>query len=111
MIGVPIARAEDGLALSSRNGYLSPENRAIAPTIYQSLKTAESDLHAGKSLADVLDNLTQTLTNAGFVVDYIEARTPELHKIEQFEQDIVLFVAAKLGETRLIDNLQVKHSA
>ena len=111
VIGVPIARAEDGLALSSRNGYLSPENRAIAPTIYQSLKTAESDLHAGKSLADVLDNLTQTLSNAGFVVDYIEARTPELHKIEQFEQDIVLFVAAKLGETRLIDNLQVKHSA
>ena len=111
VIGVPIARAEDGLALSSRNGYLSPENRALAPTIYQSLKTAESDLHTGKSLADVLENLRQTLSNAGFVVDYIEARTPELHKIEQFEQDIVLFVAAKLGETRLIDNLQVKHSA
>ena len=111
VIGVPIARAEDGLALSSRNGYLSPENRVLAPTIYQSLKTAESDLHTGKSLADVLENLRQTLSNAGFVVDYIEARTPELHKIEQFEQDIVLFVAAKLGETRLIDNLQVKHSA
>ena len=111
VIGVPIARAEDGLALSSRNGYLSPENRALAPTIYQSLKVAETDLHTGKSLADVLENLRQTLSNAGFVVDYIEARTPELHKIEQFEQDIVLFVAAKLGETRLIDNLQVKHSA
>ena len=111
VIGVPIARAEDGLALSSRNGYLSPENRALAPTIYQSLKAAETELHAGTGLAEVLANLRQTLSDAGFAVDYVEARTPELHKIEQFEQDIVLFVAAKLGETRLIDNLQVKHSA
>jgi pantoate--beta-alanine ligase len=111
VIGVPIARAEDGLALSSRNGYLSPEHRAIAPTIYQSLKAAVSALQAGTALSDVLLNLRQTLSNAGFVVDYVEARTLELHKIEQFEQDIVLFVAAKLGDTRLIDNLQVKHSA
>lgn len=111
VIGVPIARAEDGLALSSRNGYLSPEHRAIAPTIYQSLKSAQSQLHEGVALAQVLEVLAQTLTDAGFIVDYVEARTPELHKIEQFEQDIVLFVAAKLGETRLIDNLQVKHSA
>lgn len=111
VIGVPIARAEDGLALSSRNGYLSPENRSLAPTIYQSLKAAETELHAGTDLAEVLVNLRQTLSNSGFEVDYVEARTLDLHKIEQFEQDIVLFVAAKLGATRLIDNLQVKHSA
>ena len=111
VIGVPIVRAEDGLALSSRNGYLSPEHRAIAPTIYQSLKTAAADLQAGTALAQVLSNLAQTLTDAGFVVDYVEARTPQLHKIEQFDQDVVLFVAAKLGETRLIDNLQVKYNA
>lgn len=111
VIGVPIARAEDGLALSSRNGYLSAEHRAIAPTIYQSLKAAEAKLHAKHTLAEVLAELRQTLTNAGFVVDYVEARTPELQKIEQFEQDIVLFVAAKLGATRLIDNLQVKYHA
>ncbi|WP_122900244.1 pantoate--beta-alanine ligase [Acinetobacter sp. B51(2017)] len=111
VIGVPIARAEDGLALSSRNGYLSPEHRALAPTIYQSLKTAAADLQAGTALAQVLANLAQTLTDAGFVVDYVEARSPQLHKIEQFDQDVVLFVAAKLGETRLIDNLQVKYNA
>ena len=111
VIGVPITRAEDGLALSSRNGYLSAENRAIAPTIYQCLKTAEAELHAGTQLADVLANIKATLTAAGFVVDYVEARTPELQKIEEFDQDVVLFIAAKLGATRLIDNMQVKYTA
>lgn len=111
VIGVPITRAKDGLALSSRNGYLSAEHRAIAPTIYQSLTAAEQELHSGVSLADVLEHIKQKLTQAGFIVDYVEARTPELQKIEAFDQDVVLFVAAKLGTTRLIDNLQVKHTA
>lgn len=111
VIGVPIARAEDGLALSSRNGYLSPEHRAIAPTIYQSLKAAATQLQAGEALADVLAVLRQSLTDAGFEVDYVEARSPQLQQVQQFDQDVVLFVAAKLGATRLIDNLQVKHSA
>ncbi|MFC6052676.1 pantoate--beta-alanine ligase [Acinetobacter sp. Ac_877] len=111
IVGVPIARAEDGLALSSRNGYLSEENRQIAPTIHQALKIAEQDLQQGKKLADVLANIASTLTQAGFVVDYVEARTPELQKIEEFNQNIVLFVAAKIGVTRLIDNLQVQHNA
>ena len=111
VIGVPIARAEDGLALSSRNGYLSEEHRAIAPVIYQSLQKAEQQLQAGVELDTVLAELRQTLTDAGFVVDYIEARTPELQKIHTFNQDLVLFIAAKLGNTRLIDNLQVKYTA
>ena len=110
VIGVPITRAEDGLALSSRNGYLSEEHRQIAPTIYQSLKAAEQQLQSGVALADVLESIKHTLTQAGFIVDYVEARTPELQKIEAFDQDLVLFVAAKLGKTRLIDNLQVKYT-
>ena len=109
VMGVSIARAEDGLALSSRNGYLSEENRQKAPTIYQSLKAAEQSLQAGTALADVLANIKATLTQAGFVVDYVEARTPALQKMDAFDQDVVLFVAAKLGATRLIDNLKVKH--
>ena len=109
--GVPIARAEDGLALSSRNGYLSEEHRKTAPIIHQSLKIAEQDLQQGKKLADVLANIASTLTQAGFVIDYVEARTPELQKIEEFNQNIVLFIAAKIGTTRLIDNLQVQHNA
>ncbi|CAM9205828.1 MULTISPECIES: pantoate--beta-alanine ligase [Acinetobacter] len=111
VIGVPIARAEDGLALSSRNGYLSQEHRAIAPVIYQSLQKAEQQLHAAIELDTVLAELRQTLTDVGFVVDYVEARTPELQKIHTFNQDVVLFVAAKIGNTRLIDNLQVKYTA
>lgn len=111
VIGVPIARADDGLALSSRNGYLSDEHRQTAPVIYQSLKAAEVRLLAGDALIDVLNDVKQQLTQAGFVVDYVEARTPMLQTVQQFDQDIVLFVAAKLGKTRLIDNLQIYHTA
>lgn len=111
VIGVPIARAEDGLALSSRNGYLSEQERATAPVIFQSLKTAEQQLHAGKTLEEALAGIRQTLTDAGLVVDYIEVRTPELQKIDEFNQNVVILIAAKLGKTRLIDNLQIKYAA
>ena len=111
VIGVPIARAEDGLALSSRNGYLTEQERATAPVIYQSLKVAEAALQQGASLDAALEGIKTTLINAGLMIDYVEARSPELQKVTTFEQDIVLFIAAKLGKTRLIDNLQVKHSA
>ena len=107
VIGVPIVRAEDSLALSSRNGYLSEQQRAIAPTIYQLLKQAEQQLHEGHALAQVLESISNQLTQAGFVVDYVEARQTNLQPIAQFDRNVVLFVAAKLGTTRLIDNLQV----
>lgn len=110
VIGVPIARAEDGLALSSRNGYLSEQERATAPVIFQSLQAAEQQLHAGQTLEQVLRGIRETLTDAGLVVDYVEARSLELQKIQTFNQDVVILVAAKLGTTRLIDNLQVKYA-
>ena len=110
VIGVPIARAEDGLALSSRNGYLTEQERQTAPVIHQSLKVAEKALQGGTALDLSLEQIRAALTQAGLVVDYIEARTPMLQKVAQFDQDVILFVAAKLGKTRLIDNLQVKHS-
>lgn len=111
VIGVPIARAADGLALSSRNGYLSEGQRQTAPVIFQTLKQAEQQLQQKTSLDEVLVNIKAALTQAGLVVDYVEARTPELQKTSEFNQDLVLFVAAKLGKTRLIDNLQVKFTA
>lgn len=107
VIGVPIVRAADGLALSSRNGYLSEEQRRIAPKIYQLLKQAEVGLGEGQSLSQVLANISTELTQAGFVVDYVEARQPNLQPIEEFDRDLVLFIAAKLGSTRLIDNLHI----
>lgn len=109
IIGVPIARAVDGLALSSRNGYLTPEQRQIAPVIYQALQTASQALHQHTDLQQVLEQIRATLVQAGFDVDYVEAYSPDLLPIQQFGQDIVLFVAAKLGSTRLIDNLYVKY--
>ena len=110
IIGVPIARAEDGLALSSRNGYLTAEQRKTAPAIYRALKTAETNLKQGRSLQSVLDEIKSALVQVGFEIDYVEARTPLLEPLTQFDQDVVLFVAAKLGKTRLIDNLQVSYS-
>lgn len=111
VIGVPITRAEDGLALSSRNGYLSEEHRATAPAIYKALQSAEANLKQGRALTEVLADIKTELTDRGFVVDYVEARSPMLQIVTQFDQDIVLFVAAKIGKTRLIDNLSVHYSA
>ncbi|WP_130804464.1 pantoate--beta-alanine ligase [Acinetobacter ihumii] len=108
IIGVPIARDTDGLALSSRNGYLTQEQRQTAPVIFQSLKQAEKDLHAGVALSEVLQNIKAQLSDAGLVVDYVEARQPDLQPINVFDHDLVLFIAAKLGNTRLIDNLQIQ---
>jgi pantoate--beta-alanine ligase len=109
VIGVAIARDEDGLALSSRNGYLSAEQRQVAPVIYQSLLAAQQALYAGQALAEVLQTIRQTLQQAGFVIDYVEAYSPQLQAVSQFDQDLVLFVAAQLGQPRLIDNLLVKY--
>lgn len=110
IVGVPIARADDGLALSSRNGYLSAEQRQRAPLIYQTLLQAKQALEQGEALATVLLNAEKKLVNAGFDVDYLAAYTPDLLAIDTFTQDIVLFVAAKLGHTRLIDNLYVHYT-
>lgn len=108
IVGVPIARAEDGLALSSRNGYLTDLQRKVAPKIYQSLTDAEKALRKKTPLAEVLASIEANLTKAGFEIDYVEALTPDLEAVNAFDQDIVLFIAAKLGTTRLIDNLVVK---
>lgn len=62
-------------------------------------------------MEEALAGIRQTLTDAGLVVDYVEARTPELQKIDEFNQDVVILIAAKLGKTRLIDNLQIKYAA
>ena len=67
----------------------------------------EVALGEGQALSQVLANISIELTQVGFVVDYVEARQPNLQPIEQFDRDVVLFVAAKLGSTRLIDNLQI----
>ena len=108
VIGVPIVRAADGLALSSRNGYLTPEQRAIAPQLYQALLKANQQLSDGMELQSVLAQLRQKLSESGFIIDYVSAYTPDLQPVTASDRELMLFVAAKLGQTRLIDNLHVQ---
>ncbi len=109
IVGAPVVRETDGLALSSRNRYLSPRERAKAPMLYQVLKTCAAQIAAGKPVAGVLANGRATIAEAGFIVDYLEARDAKtLAPIASVKRTpIRLLVAARLGKTRLIDNVAV----
>lgn len=112
IVGVPIVRDEQGLALSSRNGYLSVAEKQTAVGIYQTLKMVEQALKAGQTDLDaILQRGRDHLSSQGFEVDYLEARTPELKPVHDLKQDMVILAAAKLGSTRLIDNLHIKASS
>ena len=108
IIGVPTVRAADGLALSSRNGYLTAEQRQVAVTIYQTMQAIATQLRSTvPDFAALIDYGQTRLTDAGFVVDYVEIRTPLLDAPDAQSAEWVILVAAKLGKTRLIDNLSV----
>lgn len=109
IVGVATLRASDGLALSSRNGYLSPEQRQQAPMLYRVLSDVAAQLQSGaRSYRDLSAQAIKQLTQAGFVVDYLDIRQPDLSAAQPDSQEWVVLVAARLGKTRLIDNLQVK---
>ncbi|MDR5899344.1 pantoate--beta-alanine ligase [Halomonas vilamensis] len=105
IIGVPIVRNEDGLAFSSRNGYLSPDERAKAPSLYYTLCTMRDALEKGADHHEVLQQGHQALYDAGFKPDYIELRDRALGPVDTKTGEAVLLAAAKLGPARLIDNL------
>lgn len=109
IVGVPIVREKDGLAMSSRNVYLSPAERQTAPALYQVLKSSAAALKSGKSLPDVLAVGRAKVERAGFVVDYFDARHADtLAPIASARDNPVrLLVAARIGSTRLIDNIAV----
>jgi pantoate--beta-alanine ligase len=109
IVGVPTVREADGLALSSRNGYLSAEQRAIAPTLYATLQAAAQRLRAGERDYAALETQAQTdLAAAGFQPDYFEIRRPDdLCRPGGAETELRIFAAARLGRARLIDNLPV----
>ncbi|TVP45923.1 MAG: pantoate--beta-alanine ligase [Halomonas sp.] len=108
IIGVPIVRAEDGLALSSRNGYLSEQERATAPALYRTLCALRDALESGEPADKVLDQGKARLYEAGFTPDYLELRDASLASVSPATRHAVLLVAAKLGPARLIDNLSVQ---
>jgi pantoate--beta-alanine ligase len=109
VIGIPTVREGDGLALSSRNAYLSDAERAVAPTLYRVLIGCAAKISAGASLAKALDEGRGAITAAGFALDYLEARHAETLAAIASAKDgpVRLLVAARIGKTRLIDNIGV----
>jgi pantoate--beta-alanine ligase len=109
IIGIATVREKDGLALSSRNRYLSNGERAVACMLYQVLKRSSARIAAGDWLPQIMDEGGQTIERAGFMLDYFEARHAEtLAPIESSDEGpIRLLVAARIGKTRLIDNMAV----
>lgn len=103
---VPTLRETDGLAMSSRNGYLSRDERALAPLFSRTLKeTAKRLAESGSDIETVIAEAKAILTDSGFVLDYLEARhTYDLSKASSLNQETAIFGAAFLGNTRLIDN-------
>jgi pantoate--beta-alanine ligase len=109
IIRAPIVREEDGLAMSSRNAYLTQAQRAQAPMLHRVLKECAGCIAAGELMERVLDEGAHRLEGAGFAVDYLEARDARtLAKVHAAaDQPLRLLAAAKLGKTRLIDNIAV----
>ena len=109
VIGVPTVREADGLALSSRNAYLAPDEREIAPTLHRVLARCAEKIAAGGAIAPTLAGGRKTIAQAGFALDYLEARHGEtLAPVASArERPMRLLVAARLGKTRLIDNIRV----
>jgi pantoate--beta-alanine ligase len=109
IVGGPTVREKDGLALASRNVYLTPAERKAAPTLYRTLRESAAAIASGGPLAEIMASGKSAIEHAGFKIDYFEARHAEtLDPIASpKEGPIRLLVAAKLGATRLIDNLGV----
>ena len=109
VIGVPTVREQDGLALSSRNAYLSAAERSAASLLYRVLKASAVRIKQGEPIEMVLEEARAEIGRAGFALDYLEARHAlTLAPIaSRKEGPIRLLVAAKIGKTRLIDNIAV----
>lgn len=107
VLGVPTVREPDGLAMSSRNGYLSVEERARASRLYQALCEARDRIAGGETdLAVIETGAAQALTGAGFRVDYFSVRrADDLEPPAPGDRTLMILAAAWLGKARLIDNL------
>jgi pantoate--beta-alanine ligase len=109
VIGVKTVRERDGLALSSRNVYLSAAERAAAPVLYRVLRASAKRIKAGEPIAAVLNGGRAEIKRVGFAVDYLEARHALTLApiVSRNDGPIRLLVAARIGKTRLIDNIAV----
>jgi pantoate--beta-alanine ligase len=109
IVGAPIRRERDGLAMSSRNIYLSEEERKIAPVLSRTLRDVSVRLRQGEAIGKVMASGEAEIKAAGFELDYLELRDADsLAAMRSLsEQPARLLVAARLGSTRLIDNIKV----
>lgn len=110
ILAVPTLRESDGLALSSRNVYLTPHERQIAPALYATLGEVAAGIEASREIpAKLIDQAKRSLRQAGFAgIDYLELRDGEtLAAVEHPNRPARLLAAARLGKTRLIDNVAV----
>ena len=106
IIGIPTVREDDGLAMSSRNNNLSPEERAKARTLYQSLKKGHDLCLAGEKNALAIINEAKKSITAGVEIDYLEIRDSEtLLPVDKIGKEALFAIAARVGKTRLIDNV------
>jgi pantoate--beta-alanine ligase len=110
VVGSRTVRERDGLAMSSRNVYLSPGERLQATTLYRAMKESAKRLKAGEDVEAAMANGAELITGAGFALDYFEARHAEtLAPIQSMKDGPVrILVAAKIGTTRLIDNIGIQ---
>ena len=109
IVGAATSRETDGLARSSRNGFLNDSERTLAPQLYAHLQQLKADIDAGERDYRALENrISQSLDTAGFSVDYLTiVNTKTLAPAGPQDTDLVAAVAAKLGSTRLIDNISL----
>jgi len=108
VIGIATQRAESGLALSSRNGYLSADERTQAAIIYRTLNAMATQVSAGQQLTEIETAGKYALTQAGLKLDYLTIRRQsDLQTATANDKELVILVAVYLGTTRLIDNLEV----
>jgi len=110
---VKIIRETDGLAMSSRNGYLTPKQRKIAPKLYQALCDAADEIRQNRqSFGEIEQQQQRILINAGFKVDYFSiCRTNDLLFADKNDKELVILAAAILGKPRLIDNITIKRES
>jgi pantoate--beta-alanine ligase len=109
IIGAPIVREKSGLAMSSRNAYLSEPQRAAAATLHRVLRDCARRIADKEHIVRVLDEGSAEIERAGFTIDYLEARHADsLAKVDTLNDGpLRLLVAARIGATRLIDNVAV----
>jgi pantoate--beta-alanine ligase len=109
VIGSRTVRERDGLAMSSRNVYLSSEERRVASELYRALKQSARRLQGGGDIAAAMAGGAEMVTAAGFALDYFEVRHAETLESVASAKDgpLRILVAARLGKTRLIDNIKV----